>query len=137
MDTNTLLIVQSVAIFLAMFWVFRSLEKKLDQGHEKLSRAIESLGSNVSRELDLLGSNVSRELHLLGNSVSGELDSRGNCVSREVAGLHQSSEAEHKEMIDKLSDIQRMQASNSERMTAVQTQVKSLDGKVDQLREGK
>ena len=40
-------------------------------------------------------------------------------------------------MIDKLSDIQRMQASNSERLSAVQTLVKSLDDKVDQLREGK
>ena len=111
MDTNTIELLQTVGIFLALFGFWWRTDRKMDALDSKRSREITDLDTKLSGEI--------KEVRL-------------------------ASEAAHKEINEKLNGIQVTQATHSERFNTVNEQfnavkfhIKTVDDKVDQLREGK
>ncbi len=125
MDTNTLVLVQAIGIFLALFGFWWRLSGEM----KKLSDDIKNLDTKLS----------------------GEIKSLDTKLSGEIKEVRLASEAAHKEINEKLNAIEVTQARHSERFNTVnerfnkvdeqfktvKAQVKSLDDKADRLREGK
>ena len=107
MDANTIALVQTIGIFLGLFTIWWRLSGDM----KKLSDDMTNLDTKLSGEI--------KEVRL-------------------------ASEAAHKEINEKLTAIQVTQATHSERFNTVNEQfnavkfhIKTVDDKVDQLREGK
>ena len=123
MDTNTLVLVQAIGIFLALFGFWWRLSGEM----KKLSDDIKNLDTKLS----------------------GEIKSLDTKLSGEIKEVRLASEAAHKEINEKLNAIEVTQARHSERFNTVnerfnkvdeqfktvKAQVKSLDDKADRLRE--
>ena len=122
MDSNTIELLQTVGIFLALFGFWWRTDKKIDASNDKLTNKIDA--SDTTR---------SDEIKALDAKLSGE-----------IKEVRLASEAAHKEINEKLNGIQVTQARHSERFNTVNEQfnavkfhIKTVDDKVDQLREGK
>ena len=128
MDANTIALVQTVAIFLALFGFWWRMERKNDASIDKLSGEI--------KEVRLASEAAHKEINekLTAIQVTQASHSeRFNTVNEQFNGVSQ----QFKGVGEQFNAVgERFNAVN-ERLSAVQTQVKSLDDKVDQLREGK
>ncbi len=136
MDTNTLVLVQAIGIFLALFGFWWRLSGEM----KKLSDDIKNLDTKLSGEIKSLDTKLSGEIKSLDTKLSGE-----------IKEVRLASEAAHKEINEKLNAIEVTQARHSERFNTVnerfnkvdeqfktvKAQVKSLDDKADRLREAK
>ena len=87
---------------------------------------------------------LSGEIKSLDTKLSGEIKSLDTKLSGEIKEVRLASEAAHKEINDKLNAIEVTQARHSERFNtiderfnSIKVQIKTVDDKVDRLREGK
>ena len=138
MDTNTIALVQTVAIFLALFGFWWRLDSKINLLDAKLTTQIKDLDARLSGETKSVESRLSGEIGTLDTKLSGE-----------VKEVRQASEDAHKEIINRLNAVAKTQATHSERFNTigerfntlderfntVQTQIQAVDDKVDRLRD--
>ncbi len=87
---------------------------------------------------------LSDDIKNLDTKLSDEIKDLDTKLSGEIKEVRLASEAAHKEINEKLNAIEVTQARHSERFNtvderfnSVNIQIKTLDDKVDQLREGK
>ena len=98
----------------------------------------------LSDDIKNLDTKLSDEIKDLDTKLSGEIKDLDTKLSGEIKEVRLASEAAHKEINEKLNAIEVTQARHSERFNtvderfnSVNIQIKTLDDKVDQLREGK
>ena len=121
MDTNTLVLVQAIGIFLALFGFWWRLSGEM----KKLSDDIKNLDTKLSGEI--------KEVRLASEAAHKEINEKLNAI--------EVTQARHSERFNTVNEQfnavgERFNAVN-ERLSAVQTQIQSVDDKVDRLREGK
>ena len=98
MDANTVTLIQTIAIFGALFGFWWKLDGKINAMDSKLDGKIQSLDTKLSGEI--------KEVRL-------------------------ASENAHKEIISRLGEIEKVQATHTERFNTVDTRINCVDDKVD------
>ncbi len=114
MDTNTLVLVQAIGIFLALFGFWWRLDRKIDAVDTKLSGEI-------------------KEVRQASEAAHKEINEKLNAI--------EVTQAIHSERFNTINErfnkVDERFNKVDEQFKTVKAQVKSLDDKVDRLREGK
>lgn len=123
MDTNNIALVQTVAIFLALFGFWWRLDSKINSLDAKLTNQNKDLDARLSGEI--------KEVRQASEEAHKEIISRLNAVER--------TQATHSERFNTIGERfntldERFNAIN-ERFNTVQTQIQAVDDKVGRLRD--
>ena len=121
MDTNTLVLVQAIGIFLALFGFWWRLDRKIDAVDTKLSGEI-------------------KEVRQASEAAHKEINEKLNAIEVTQA-IHSERFNTINERFNKVDErfnkVDERFNKVDEQFKTVKAQVKSLDDKVDRLREGK
>ena len=105
MDPNAVTIGSALAIFAGLFGFWWKLDGKIDRVDSKLSDEIRSVDSKIDR-------------------VNSKLSS-------EIKEVRLASESAHKQILNRLGEIEKVQATHTERFNTVNARIDCIEDKID------
>ena len=156
MDTNTLVLVQAIGIFLALFGFWWRLDRKIDAVDTKLSGEIkevrlasEAAHKEINEKLNAI--EVTQAIHSERfNTVNerfnkvdeqfSKVDEQFNKVDEQFNKVDErfnKVDEQFKTVDERFNKVDEQFKTVDERFKTVKAQIKSVDDKVDRLREGR
>ena len=120
MDTNTLALVQTVALFLALFGFWWKLDAKV----EKVREASEDAHKEINDKLNAIG--ITLATH---SEKFNTVDQRFNAVDQRFNIIDERFNA----VDERFNTVDERFNTVDERFNTIQTQIKNVDDKVDKL----
>lgn len=118
MDPNTVTIGSALVIFAGLFGFWWKLDAKIDNVESKLSDEIKGLDSKIDR---------------VDSKLSGEIRGVDSKLSGEIKEVRLASETAHKQILNRLGEIEKVQATHTERFNTVNARINCIEDKIDAL----